>query len=47
VIGAIELLNKIGGDFDEEDALRLMRMAAFIAVAIENARLFQQVTGGA
>jgi len=46
VIGAIELLNKIGGDFDEEDALRLMRMAAFIAVAIENARLFQQVTAG-
>ncbi len=46
VIGAIELLNKIGGDFDEEDALRLMRMAAFIAVAIENTRLFQQVTAG-
>jgi PAS domain S-box-containing protein len=46
VIGAIELLNKIGGDFDEEEALRLMRMAAFIAVAIENARLFQQVTAG-
>ncbi|MGQ9549639.1 MAG: GAF domain-containing protein, partial [Roseiflexus sp.] len=46
VIGAIELLNKIGGNFDEEDALRLMRMTAFIAVAIENARLFQQVTAG-
>ncbi len=46
VIGAIELLNKIGGDFEEEEALRLMRMAAFIAVAIENARLFQQVTAG-
>ncbi len=46
VIGAIELLNKIGGDFDEEEAQRLMRMAAFIAVAIENARLFQQVTSG-
>ncbi len=46
VIGAIELLNKIGGDFEEEEALRLMRMAAFIAVAIENARLFQQVAAG-
>lgn len=46
VIGAIELLNKIGGDFNEEEALRLMRMATFIAVAIENARLFQQVTAG-
>lgn len=46
VIGAIELLNKIDGDFDAEEALRLMRMAAFIAVAIENARLFQQVAAG-
>ncbi|ABU59470.1 sensor histidine kinase [Roseiflexus castenholzii] len=46
VIGAIELLNKIGGDFDEEEAQRLMRMAAFIAVAIENARLFQQIAAG-
>jgi two-component system, NtrC family, sensor histidine kinase KinB len=46
VIGAIELLNKIDGTFDDDEAERLSRMAAFIAVAIENARLFQQVADG-
>lgn len=45
-IGVIELLNKEDGDFTEEDADRLMRMAATIGVAIENARLFQQVANG-
>lgn len=44
VIGAIELLNKLNGIFTDEDAERLTRMAAFIGVAIENARLFKQVT---
>lgn len=44
VIGVIELLNKINGNFTEDDAERLTRMAAFIGVALENARLFQQVT---
>lgn len=43
-IGVIELLNKIDGDFTAEEAQRLMRMAATIGVAIENARLFQTVT---
>lgn len=42
-IGVIELLNKREGIFTEEEALRLTRMAATIGVAIENARLFQQV----
>jgi PAS domain S-box-containing protein len=46
VIGTIELLNKIGGQFTADEAERLMRMAAFIGVAIENARLFQQVADG-
>lgn len=46
VIGTIELLNKLNGQFTEEDALRLTRMAAFIGVAIENAHLFQQVADG-
>ncbi|GAB4111545.1 MAG: hypothetical protein OHK0050_10650 [Roseiflexaceae bacterium] len=46
VIGAIELLNKRDGHFDAIDAERLNRMAAFIGVAIENARLFQQVADG-
>ncbi|MBX0326798.1 GAF domain-containing protein [Oscillochloris sp. ZM17-4] len=43
-IGVIELLNKRDGIFTEEDAGRLMRMAATIGVAIDNARLFQEVT---
>jgi len=46
VIGAIELLNKLNGQFTEEEAERLMRMAAFIGVAIQNAHLFQQVADG-
>ncbi len=45
-IGAIELLNKLNGQFTEEEAERLMRMAAFIGVAIQNAHLFQQVADG-
>ncbi len=45
-IGIIELLNKHDGEFTEEDANRLMRMAATIGVALENARLFQQVATG-
>jgi PAS domain S-box-containing protein len=43
-IGVIELLNKRDGHFTEAEATRLTRMAATIGVAIENARLFQQVT---
>jgi NtrC-family two-component system sensor histidine kinase KinB len=46
VIGVIELLNKINGPFTEEDAVRLNRMAAFIGVALDNARLFKQVADG-
>jgi PAS domain S-box-containing protein len=46
VIGAIELLNKRDGSFSEDEALRLLRMGAFVGVAIENARLFQQMTDG-
>ncbi|NJP06231.1 MAG: GAF domain-containing protein, partial [Chloroflexaceae bacterium] len=45
-IGIIELLNKNDGDFTDSDARRLTRMAATIGVAIENARLFQQVMTG-
>jgi PAS domain S-box-containing protein len=46
VIGAIQLLNKYDGNFEDDEAERLTRMAAFIGVAIENARLFQQVADG-
>lgn len=45
-IGVIELLNKMDGYFTDEDAQRLMNMAATVAVAIENARLFQEVNTG-
>ncbi|MBK9713747.1 MAG: GAF domain-containing protein [Kouleothrix sp.] len=46
VIGVIELLNKLDGRFTPDEAERLMRMAAFVGVAIENAHLFQQVADG-
>ncbi len=41
-IGAIQLLNKIAGDFDQDDLERLQGIAATVAVAIENARLYEQ-----
>jgi|GEM_PF-322199 len=42
VIGVIELLNKEGGEFDQDDLDRLQGIAATVAVAIENADLYQQ-----
>ena len=42
-IGVIQLLNKLNGEFTEEDAERLSAMANTIAVAIDNANLFQEV----
>ncbi len=42
-IGVIQLLNKVDGEFTEEDAARLSAMANTIAVAIDNANLFQEV----
>jgi signal transduction histidine kinase len=43
IIGVLEVLNKKGGEpFDEEDVKLLEILAAQAAVAIENARLFQQ-----
>ncbi len=41
-IGVIELLNKEGGDFDSDDLERLQGIAATVAVAIENAGLYEQ-----
>lgn len=46
IIGVIELLNKLDGPFTRADAERLTRMATFIGVALENARLFQKVADG-
>jgi len=40
VSGVIEVVNKIGGQFDQEDQEILSSVAASVAVAVENARLF-------
>jgi signal transduction histidine kinase len=42
VIGALEAINKLSGSFTQEDQDILMDLGAQAAVAIENARLFQQ-----
>jgi len=42
VIGVLEAINKKDGDFDAEDQELLFTLGAQAAVAIENARLFQQ-----
>ena len=43
VIGAIELVNKLDGDFTDEDLELLNSMAATVAVALENARLYTEL----
>ncbi|MBN2148184.1 MAG: GAF domain-containing sensor histidine kinase [Anaerolineales bacterium] len=42
VVGALETINKHSGEFTEEDQNILITLGAQAAVAIENARLFQQ-----
>ena len=42
VIGVLEVVNKIDGDFNSEDIELLTALAAHAAVAIESARLFHQ-----
>lgn len=42
VIGVLESLNKLEGSFSEDDTELLLALASQAAVAIENARLFQQ-----
>ncbi len=41
IIGVIQLLNKIEGQFSQHDVERLMAIAAPVAIAIENARLYK------
>ena len=43
VIGAIELVNKVDGQFTQEDLELLNSMAATIAIALENARLYTEL----
>ena len=42
VVGVLEAINKRNGDFSPEDQDLLMALGAQAAIAIENARLFQQ-----
>jgi signal transduction histidine kinase len=42
IIGVLEAINKASGDFTEDDEEMLLVLGAQAAVAIENARLFQQ-----
>jgi signal transduction histidine kinase len=43
VIGAIELINKLDGEFTNEDLELLNSMAATVAIALENARLYTEL----
>jgi len=42
IIGAVEVLNKLDGEFTDDDVETLTTLADHAAVAIENARLFHQ-----
>lgn len=42
VLGALEVINKLDGKFDEQDQELLMVLGAQAAISIENARLFHQ-----
>jgi PAS domain S-box-containing protein len=42
-IGAIEAINKADGPFDEEDRTVITSLAAYAAIAIENARLYREL----
>ncbi len=44
IIGAIEVINKLGGQFDEKDLWLLNYMAGSVAIAIENARLYAELS---
>jgi signal transduction histidine kinase len=45
-VGVLEILNKRNGTMDEDDLLVLTIIAAFTAIAIEQARLFQEAKLG-
>ncbi len=42
VIGALQLLNKEDGDFDDQDVERALSIAAAVAIAVANALLFHE-----
>lgn len=43
-IGVIQALNKIGGPFTDIDERRLMAFSAQASIALENAKLFEEIT---
>ena len=43
IIGVIEVLNKAGGEFSRHDLRLLESLAAEVAIAIENARLYETI----
>jgi two-component system NtrC family sensor kinase len=42
LIGALQLLNKLDGEFDDQDVERAISIATAVAIAVTNALLFQQ-----
>lgn len=42
VIGVLQLLNKLDGDFDDSDVERALSIATAVAIAVSNSLLFQQ-----
>jgi signal transduction histidine kinase len=42
VVGVLEVVNKIAGEFDQDDENLLIALGSQAAIAIENSRLFQQ-----
>jgi adenylate cyclase len=47
VIGVIEVLNKVGGEFSERESKLLQSIAGSVSIALENARLYQQIVADA
>lgn len=42
VVGVMELLNKLDGDFDDQDVERALSIASAVAIAVSNALLFRE-----
>jgi GAF domain-containing protein len=47
VIGVIEVVNKINGNFDTNDRDLLQAIAASVCIALENARLYKETVAAA
>lgn len=47
VVGVIEVVNKVNGDFDANDRDLLQAIAASVCIALENARLYKETVAAA